>query len=101
MTAFFTFCIGVSLSTLAVYVCIHWQGMILNFTKPYLQRFIPAPARKPVYDCLVCMSSVWTTAIWLLVYGWPQWHLLWAILIVAGMNTLLSITLEKLTDFGS
>ncbi len=95
-----TFSLSVSLATLALYVCIHWPGMVLHKLKPLLQLYVPAPVKKPVYNCLVCMSSVYTTIAWLLTYGTIQWQLLWAVLIVAGINTLLCLTLENLTDYG-
>lgn len=95
-----TFSLSVSLATLALYICIHWPGMVLNFTKPLLQLYVPPLLKKPVYDCLICMSSVYTTLAWLLTYGTLHWQLLWAILIVAGINTLLCLTLENLTDYG-
>lgn len=94
------FCLCASLSILAIYVCINWPGMIFNRALPYLEEYTPAFIKKPLYECLICMSSVYTTLAWLLTYGTLHWQLLWAILIVAGINTLLCLTLENLTDYG-
>lgn len=100
MIKLFIFSICISFTTLAIYVCIQWQGLILHRAKTWLDKIIPPVVRKPLYDCLICMSSVWTITFWLLIRHRPEWLMLWAVLIVAGMNTLICLTLEKLTDYG-
>lgn len=94
------FCIAVSLATTGLYVSMHWPGMILHPLKLKLEGRIPAPFNKPLYDCLICMSSVYSSLCWLVVHHSLHWQLLWAILIVAGLNTLICLALENLSDHG-
>ena len=48
---------------------------------------------KPLFDCLICMSSFWTLALLLLVYDIEIISfglIIKTILIVAGLNTIIS-----------
>lgn len=94
------FCLCASLSILAIYVCINWQGMIFNGALPYLERYTPAIIKKPLYECLICMSSIWGGSIYLVYFGKLSPDIIEAILIIAGINTLLCVVLDKLTDYG-
>jgi hypothetical protein len=88
--------IKISLICLAIYVIVNWDGMIFHWLNRYLDH-IPEFIQKPLCKCLICMSSVWTCTYY-------YWHgltidgLIESILIVAGMNTILAIILEKFTD---
>ena len=88
----------ISLICLAISVCINWDGMILYWLKRYLER-LPVLLKKPLFECLICMSSLWTI-VYYIVFGLPFVQLPESILIVCGINTLLSIIIEKFTDYG-
>lgn len=94
------FCLCASLSILAIYVCINWPGMIFNRALPYLEEYTPAFIKKPLYECLICMSSIWGGSIYLIYFKSLHLDIVWAVLIIAGINTLLCLLLEKLTDYG-
>jgi len=88
----------ISLICIAISVCINWDGMVLNWLKPYLE-LLPVLIKKPLFECLICMSSLWTI-IYYIVFSLPLVKLPESILIVCGINTLLSIIIEKFTDYG-
>lgn len=101
------FCTCVSLAITALYICIHREGMILHWLLPVLDKHCPAPLQKPLYDCIICMSSIWTAVFDMLLT--PQAinvtrsavsDLGISILIVAGINILICALLEHWTDYG-
>jgi hypothetical protein len=83
---------------LAISVCINWDGMVLNWTKQYLER-LPVLIRKPLFECLICMSSLWSIG-YFIFKGYPIIQLPETIFIVCGINTIISIFVEKFTDYG-
>lgn len=94
------FCLQVSLACLAIYVSVNHQGMIFNFAKPYLDLIFHPVLQKPIYGCLTCMASFWTVLLWTVFNGGLQLELLFAILIVAGLNKLICAFLERSTEYG-
>ena len=94
------FCIQVSLACLTIHVAICHQGMILNWLYEPAKLLLIEPITKPLFDCMVCMCSFWTCVFWL-AYGFPiKVELLFAVLIVGGMNKLICAFLERSTDYG-
>ena len=55
---------------------------------------------KPLYKCVVCMASLWTVLFWVLLDKPLTIHLLFAVLICAGINKILCAFLEKSTEYG-
>ncbi len=87
-----------SLCTTALHVCIQWPGMILHPLLPYLERHAPLWLHKPLFDCLVCMSSIWTIVLWLLWGYGLSLLLILQILVVAGINTFASLIISYLNN---
>jgi hypothetical protein len=106
MINFLAFCFAASMAITAIHVAIVWDGMILHFINNACTRALPAWLKKPLYDCMICMASVYTTLFWfackptLGVWGPHVFELLFAILTVAGLNTLVCVVLDKLSDMG-
>jgi hypothetical protein len=100
MTQLFHFCLCSALAITAIHVIITWPDMILNsFYKPALQ-LTPSWLQKPLFDCMICMSSIWTTVFWFITghhlsLKWP-----FVVLITAGINALICVLLEKLSEYG-
>ncbi len=46
-----------ALFVLGIHV-LFWDGMVLSWAKKYLSA-LPVFLRKPLYECAVCMSSLW------------------------------------------
>lgn len=63
------------------------EGMVLAFV-PRLLSPLPLWLRKPLFQCMICMSSFWTITIWF-ISGHPlSIDILFTIPAVAGLNTL-------------
>lgn len=104
MMELFTFCLLTSLAIQAIYICVHWDGMILNWLQPYAF-MLPEWLGKPLCNCPVCMASAWGTLFYLLFVEMGPLTYCWVILIIAGMNAvlaqvieLLRLIIEKLND---
>jgi len=93
------FCFCCSLAITAIHVCITRPGMILNWIGILTVR-LPDWILKPLHDCLICMASVWTITFWFASGNSLRPTLIMAILIVAGINTIICALLDKLTDYG-
>lgn len=117
MTELLTFCLCCSLAELAIYISVNHQGMVLNWVRQPLDELfgfyknavsikngggkVGQYFSKPLYKCLVCMSSFWTIVIYLSWFGkidMPK--MLFSILICCGINKLICAFLEKSTDYG-
>lgn len=87
-----------SFCTIALYICLHWPGMIFNWLLTYLERYIPLWLHKPVFDCLICMPSVWVTILWF-AFGNPlSWLLLVQMLVTVGLNFFPALFIGFLKD---
>ena len=64
-----------------------WPGMILSSLTKYLIR-LPLLVRKPLFECLICMSSIWGTAFFLSLNGLSL-KLIPHVLAVCGCNLIL------------
>jgi len=94
------FCIQVSLACLTIHVAIAHNGMIFNFLAPILETSLPEWFRKPLYECMVCMCSFWTVFFWVAYVKPVSCELIFAVLIVGGINKLICAFLERSTDYG-
>lgn len=83
--------ICISLTCIGLYVAFNGPGMVLNGLANFLTIHLPEYVRKPIFDCLVCMASVWTIVWWVALFGlWLTWWLPFCILLVAGINVLVT-----------
>lgn len=89
MSVFFTHCLYAVLIILFVNATTQ-DGMIFGFVRKGLY-FLPVWIKKPLYDCLVCMSPWYAFAIWFLLGGRMEFELVHFVLIVGGLNALLVI----------
>ena len=94
------FCLQVSLACLAIHVSIAHQGMIFNWLYAPAKLLLVDWLAKPLFDCMVCMASFWTVFIWTVQVKPVTFELLFAILIVGGLNKLICAFLERSTDYG-
>jgi len=86
-----------SLSIAALHYMIIWEGMFLFPLKKHLQR-LPLLIRKPLFECLFCMSSIWGTASLFFIFKLQlNEYFIFYLFAIAGMNLLieLSVTLFK------
>lgn len=79
-----------------IILCIHalfWPGMLLFPLRKYLDR-LPVVIKKPVFDCMICMASVWGLIFFLYANGLSLsshyfYCLIPHILAVCGLNVIL------------
>ncbi len=99
MIQLLAFCICASLACLAIHIIFTWPNMLF-----YVE---DAPVKlawfeKPIYGCLTCMASVWGSVFYL-AFHYNHIHIfdwLFCVLIICGLNTLLCVILEKMSDNG-
>jgi hypothetical protein len=84
------FCLGVCNATK--------QGGILSLIRTVAYFYPISILRKPLYDCLPCMASIWggSALIIQLYFPYPIALVLVYIGAISGINTLLTIILDKL-----
>lgn len=87
----------ISLVCVAIHVMVNWPGMILSWLEQYLFR-LPSWLRKPTYECLICMSSVWTAVLWFPLGGDLSPIIFIQMLIVAGINVVPAILIPTLQN---
>lgn len=77
----------ISIITIAIHA-LFWDGMVLSWMKPALYR-LPQFMRKPLFECLICMSSFWTLVI-MLIYGMDLFGIrtILVMLMVCGINVI-------------
>ena len=70
--------------------------MIFAPVKRYLasNKYI-AYFEKPLYECIVCMSSFWSVVFWFAHGNHFDLRIIWVILTTAGWNVLLGAKVEK------
>jgi hypothetical protein len=87
-----TLALTISLFTIGIHAAT-WDGMILEPIRIWLDSKLSNKygkyVKKPLYECLICMSSVWTIIYSLLNYGCINTSTFILIIVVAGINTLL------------
>ena len=80
-----------SLAIAALHYMIIWEGMILYPLKKYLQR-LPLLIRKPLFECLFCMASIWGTASLFFVFKLQfNEYFIFNLFAIAGMNLLIEL----------
>lgn len=106
--------IFISLIILGIYVTT-WPGMIFNKPAELIQKLIDLTIRKlfglevmvahrttltickPLFGCLICMSSVWTIVIWLI--DDHSFMLIPMMLVVAGLNTIIVSIIKDIMPY--
>ncbi len=89
--------IVISLIITAIYATT-WPGMIFHNPAIGVKHFLVAKkigvVYKPLFGCLICMSSFWTFAAWLI--SMDDFHLIWVMLCVAGINTIITALIKDI-----
>ena len=80
-----------SLAIAALHYMVKWEGMILYPLKKHLQK-LPLLIRKPLFECLFCMSSIWGTASLFFVFKLQfNEYFIFNLFAIAGMNLLIEL----------
>lgn len=80
-----------SLAIAALHYMIVWEGMILYPLKKHLQK-LPRLIRKPLFECLFCMASIWGTASLFFVFKLQfNEYFIFNLFAIAGMNLLIEL----------
>jgi hypothetical protein len=90
---FLLMCLQTSLQIVFIHI-LFWPGMILDFMRE--NRLTPF-MQKPLYDCAICMTSVYGFLFWLLEWDMSG-NLLAFWFTVGGINVLLSGLIGKAED---
>lgn len=72
-----------------------WDGMILRF---FRENRLPRFIQKPLYDCLICMTSIWGFVFWLAEWN-ASVNLIFMWLTVGGINVLISGVVGRAEDY--
>lgn len=80
-----------SLTIAALHYMIVWEGMILYPLNKHLQR-LPLLIRKPLFECLFCMGSIWGAISLFFVFKlqFNEYFIL-CLFAIAGMNLLIEL----------
>jgi hypothetical protein len=85
-----------SLCCLILHAATH-EGMVLFFIRQLCEMGLPVYIQKPLYHCLICMCSIWGTAVYLFKAPSFDWmDLLFTVLITGGFNTIYTALTQKL-----
>jgi len=90
--------IYISLFCTGLFVAMNAKGMLLVPVANFLSTYLPEWICKPIFECLVCMSSVWTVVFWTVFVQKDYWHIIPAMFIVAGLNTIIYALINVLFD---
>lgn len=84
-----------ALAIVFIYSCFQ-DGMILAGLRRMIDHFITSDMlKKPLYDCMVCMSGLYT-CIFCAIDGLPlSFDIVWLIAVVGGINVVLSPFVEQ------
>jgi hypothetical protein len=102
MTELLLYCLVIVFKNAAVYICLQ-EGMLLGWFRiagaNFLDKHFGAKAsryiQKPLWDCLPCMSSLWTSC-WLLIYGaYNLFFWFECVMIVCGMSVIVSFFIHE------
>ena len=94
--------LSLSLAITGLYVAFQWYGMILRPVKNLLDSHLPPALTMPLYNCPICMASVYTS-LYYIAEGHTTLSVFdgcWLLLMVAGINVFICILLNKTTDHG-
>lgn len=81
-----------SLCVLGLYAAMG-EGMILKFLHDFFERItnnkVLRHIRAALYECPICMASIWGTIVWLLLGYWFSMAWVLYVFAVAGLNYIL------------
>lgn len=82
----------ISLICIAVHA-LFWEGMILYKLGRSIKILLSAytftsKLQKPLFDCLICMSSFWTIISYFILFGNLDLKLIPLMLVVCGINVI-------------
>lgn len=80
----------IAFSCIGIHVAFTWKGMIFKGVGDYLDLRLNKYIKKPLFACPMCMASLWSNMYWLVFNPLPLIMLPIMILLVCGINTLLS-----------
>lgn len=96
MINYLLLCFASSLCVLTLYTLFNDDTSIFGKFPYYVEKTPLKIIRKPLYECLVCMSSVWGGSFFFVLaqifsFDINLIKVLFAVLIIAGMNILFSV----------
>lgn len=86
----------ISLITIAVHV-LSWRDMLFGPVAIWIEKKVPAGKHwllKPLYMCLICMSSVYSVLYWL--FMGCSFNLLIVMLCTCGINTIITSVIANI-----
>jgi hypothetical protein len=89
------FTLIISLCTVGVHATT-WEKMIFHRPATWLKRKLPVWIYKPAFDCMICMSSVYSILFWIIFGTFNIIYLPVVILTVAGINAILTAILSPI-----
>jgi len=89
------YAIIVSLITTGIYSAT-WKSMLLYNFRVFIKNETPEWLYKPFCGCLICMSSCYSVLFWLFVRPYDILFLPAFILMVAGINTILTAIISPI-----
>lgn len=92
----FIFCVLSSFFCCGLFVAFNGPNMILKPVAQWLDFNCIEILKKPLYECLMCMSSIWTVFLWTLFVQKFSFNIIIAIVVVCGMNSVLAYRIKKL-----
>jgi len=98
MIDYLIFCLLVSLFCAGLFTACNGEKMLLVPVANWLSKHLPEYFRKPLFECLSCMASMWTIVAWCIFIRVHWWMLLFAIPVVCGINIIISSLIKPLFD---
>ena len=96
MSELLLFCFFVSLFCVGLFTATNGQGMILIPLARYLTIHVSEFVRKPIFECLPCMSSIYAIIFWCVLMRANWFMLVPCIFVVCGLNTLFASLIKNL-----
>lgn len=71
-------------------------GMILHGFCAFLKRYTPEAIHKPLFDCTICMSGIYTVVFMLINCNYFGIWTIWAIMLTGGWNCIFQSLIQYL-----
>lgn len=92
--------ITISLIIVSIHVCM-WDGMIFGFLRRWLDRLFEKMDAEvltmPLYACVICMGGIWSLILYPALFGF-DWKIIPVMLMVIGLNSILSPIINKIRN---
>lgn len=90
MVTTFFLCFNTAFIIIFIWIMLK-PGMILGWIRPTLEKIPYKFIRKPLFECNICMTSIWGTLAWFTVWNMPLANdLILYLLITGGIVTVIS-----------